>query len=53
MNDAQLTLYSKLIATAMKGGDMDKVSELYGKVSATASMEEAAKLEGMIAANMG
>jgi hypothetical protein len=53
MNEAQLTLFSKLIATAMKAGDMDKVSELYSKVSATASMEEAARLEALIAASMG
>jgi hypothetical protein len=37
----------------MKGGDMDKVSELYGKVSNAASMEEAAKLEQMVATAMG
>jgi len=53
MNDAQLTLFSKLIISAMKAGDMEKVSELYSKVSATATMEQAAKLEEVIAAGMG
>ncbi|MCL1881413.1 MAG: hypothetical protein FWF76_04475 [Oscillospiraceae bacterium] len=52
MNEAQLSVYAKMIATAMKSGDNDKVGELYGKVTATASMEEAAKLEELIAANM-
>ena len=53
MNEAQLTLWSKLIVSAMKAGDMDRVSSIYGKISETASMEEAAKLEGMIAALLG
>ena len=50
MNDAQLKLFSTLIVNAMKAGEMDKVTEIYNKVSTMASMEDAAKLEGMIAA---
>jgi hypothetical protein len=53
MNEAQLTLFSKLIATAMSAGDMNKVSELYSKVSGMASMEDAARLEEKIAAALG
>jgi hypothetical protein len=53
VNEAQLTLFSKLIATAMNAGDMNKVSELYSKVSGMASMEEAAILEQKIALAMG
>jgi hypothetical protein len=52
MNDMQLKVFAGMIAAAMKAGDMDKVTELYAKVSSMASMEEAAKLEAMIAAAM-
>jgi len=52
MNEAQLKLWCNMIVAAMKAGDMDKVAELYGKFSALASMEDAAKLEAMIAAAM-
>jgi len=50
MTDGQLAVWAKIIANAMKSGEMDKVTEIYGKISATTSMEEAAKLEAMIAA---
>jgi hypothetical protein len=49
----QLKVFANMIANAMKAGDMDKVTEIYNKVSAMASMEDAAKLEAMIAAAMG
>ena len=48
-----MKVWANMIANAMKAGDMDKVTELYGKVSAMASMEDAAKLEALIAASMG
>jgi hypothetical protein len=50
MTDGQLLVWSKMIATAMNAGDMEKVTELYGKVSEAGSMEDAAKLEQMVAA---
>jgi hypothetical protein len=53
MNEMQLKVFANMIANAMKAGEMDKVSEIYGKVSTMASMEEAAELEKMIAAAMG
>ncbi|MCL1832164.1 MAG: hypothetical protein FWG45_04535 [Oscillospiraceae bacterium] len=53
MNDSQLNFFAKMISSAMKSGDMDKVGEMYAKVSATADMEQAAKLEAMIAELMG
>jgi len=52
MNEKQLSFYAKMIATAMKSGDDAKVAELYGKAMGAASMEEAAKLEELIAAAM-
>ena len=53
MNEGQLRVWASMIAKAMQAGDMDKVTELYGKVSAMASMEDAAKLEALIAQIMG
>lgn len=53
MNEMQLKVFANMIAAAMKAGEMDKVSEIYSKVSTMASMEEAAVLEQMIAAAMG
>jgi len=50
LNEMQLTVWAKMIVTAMSSGDMGKVSELYGKVSEKMSMEDAAKLEALIAA---
>jgi hypothetical protein len=52
MNEKQLSFFAKMIATALKGGDDTKVAELYSKATATASFEDAAKLEELIAANM-
>ena len=49
MNEAQLKLWATLIAKAMSAGNMDQVTQIYSKVSAVASMEDAAKLEEMIA----
>jgi hypothetical protein len=49
----QLKVFANMIANAMKAGEMDKVSEIYSKVSTMASMEDAAKLEAMIAELMG
>ena len=49
MNEAQLKLWATLIAKAMSAGDMDQVTQIYSKVSAVATMEDAAKLEAMIA----
>ncbi|MDR0293831.1 MAG: hypothetical protein LBH95_06740 [Oscillospiraceae bacterium] len=51
MTDGQLAVWAKVIVTAMQAGDMDKVTEIYSKISTMASMEEAAKLEAMIAAS--
>ena len=50
MNEMQLKVWAKLIATAMKSGDMEKVAEIYSNLSEKASMEDAAKLEELIAA---
>ena len=52
MNDMQLTVWAKMISAAMKTGDMDKVTQLYGDISNKASMEEAARLEEIIASLM-
>ena len=52
MNEMQMKVFANMIAKEMKAGNMDKVTELYGKVSEMASMEEAAKLEELIAAAM-
>jgi hypothetical protein len=52
MNEMQLKVFANMIVAAMKAGDMDKVSEIYNKVSGMATMEDAAKLEAMIAAGM-
>ena len=49
MNDMQLTMWAKIIAGAMKSGDMEKVSEIYSKISENATMENAARLEEIIA----
>lgn len=49
MNEMQLKVWAKMIFTAMSAGDMDKVTEIYSMVSEKASMEEAAKLEEIIA----
>ena len=48
MNEMQLKVWARLIITAMKAGDMDKVAEAYGKVSENGTMEDAAKLEQFI-----
>ena len=50
MNEMQLKVWAKIIFNAMNAGDMDKVTELYSKISTQATMEDAAKLEQMIAA---
>jgi len=51
MNEMQLKVWAKMIVTAMGLGDMDKVAEIYGKLSEQMTMEDAAKLEELIAAN--
>jgi hypothetical protein len=53
MNDIQLMVWAKMIASAMKDGNMELMNESYGKFSEIASMEDAAKLEGMIASLAG
>jgi hypothetical protein len=45
----QLTVWAKMIITGMSTGNMERVAEIYGMVSEKASMEEAAKLEEIIA----
>jgi hypothetical protein len=53
VNEMQLTVWAKMIITGMKSGNMDRVAEIYGMVSEKASMEEAAKLEEIIASLSG
>ncbi|MDR0324494.1 MAG: hypothetical protein LBI19_00175 [Oscillospiraceae bacterium] len=52
MNEMQLKVFATMIAAAMKSGNMEKVTEIYHIVSEKGTMEDAAKLEDMIAALM-
>lgn len=51
MNEMQLKVWAKMISTAMSAGDMDKVAEIYSIVSEKATMEDAAKLEELVASS--
>ena len=53
MTNEQLAFAAKLIAESMKAGNMNKVTDIYNTISTQMSMEEAAKLEQLIAALMG
>ena len=50
MTEQQLAYAAQLISASMKAGNIDKVTEIYKTISPNMSMEDAAKLEQLIAA---
>jgi hypothetical protein len=48
MSDEQLMTLAKAIVAAMTAGEMNKVTQIYERLSAAGTMEDAAKIEKFI-----